>query len=74
MMETTVSYFYISLYILSIQSLAFRLPHVRIFGTNHCGELRRTSFKCRKIFQDILCRRDYAEKVVARFADQIQSE
>ena len=26
------------------------------------------------LFQDVLCRRDYAERVVASFANQIQSE
>ena len=47
---------------------------MRILGTNHSGELRRTSFKRRELFQDVLCRRDYAERVVASFANQIQSE
>ena len=42
--------------------------------TNHCGELRRTAFKRRELFQDVLCRRDYAERVLASFANQIQSE
>ena len=41
---------------------------------NHCGELRRTAFKRRELFQDVLCRRDYAERVVASFANQIRSE
>ena len=54
--------------------LAFHLPHVRILGTNHCGEIRHTAFKRREWFQDVLCRSDYAERVVARFANQIQSE
>ena len=50
------------------------MPHVRILGTNHCGELRRTAFKRRELFQDVLCRRDYAERVLASFSNQIQSE
>ena len=54
--------------------MAFHLPHVRILGTNHCGELLRTAFKRRELFQDVLCRRDYAERVLASFANQIQSE
>ena len=41
------------------------MPHLRILGTNHCGEFRRTAFKRRELFQDVLCRRDYAERVVA---------
>ena len=36
--------------------------------------MRRTAFKQRELFQDILCRRDYAERVVASFTHQIQSE
>ena len=47
---------------------------MRILGTNHCGEMQRTAFKRHDFFQDVLCRRDYAERVVASFANQIQSE
>ena len=74
MLETTIYDFHNSFYIPAIQKLAFHLPHVRILGTNHCGELRRTAFKRRELFQDVLCRRDYAERVIASFANQIQSE
>ena len=74
MMETTISDFNTSFYIPAIHKLAFHLPHVRILGTNHCGELQRTTFKRRELFQDVLCRRDYAERVVASFSNQIQSE
>ena len=54
--------------------LAFCLPYVRILGTNHCGKIRRTAFKQRELFQDVLCCRDYAERVVASFANKIQPE
>ena len=74
MMETTISNFHTSFYILAIQKLAFHLPHVRILGTNHCGEMRCKAFKRCELFQDVLCRRDYAERVVASFDNQIQSE
>ena len=74
MMETTISDFRTSFYIPSIQNLAFHLPHVRILGTNHCGEIRRTAFKRRGLFQNVLCRRDYADRVAARFDNQIQYE
>ena len=69
MMETTISGFYTSFYIPAIQKLAFHLPHVRILGTNHCGELRQTAFKRRELFQDVICRRAYVERVVASFAN-----
>ena len=36
--------------------------------------MRRKAFKRRELFQDVLCRRDYAERVVASFANQIKSE
>ena len=36
--------------------------------------MRRTDFKRRELFQDVLCRRDYSERVVASFANQIKSE
>ena len=74
MMETTISGFHTSFYIPSIQKLDFRLPHVRILGTNHCGEMQRTAFKRRELFQDVLCCRDYAERLVASFDNKIQSE
>ena len=50
-----------------MQKLDFCLPHVRILGTNHCGEMQRTAFKGRELFQDVLYRLDYAERVVASF-------
>ena len=74
MMETTISYFHTSFYIPAIPKLAFHLPHVRILGTNHYGEMRRTAFKQHKLFQDVLCCRYYAKRVVASFANQIKSE
>ena len=74
MMETTISDLHTSFYIPVIQKLAFHLPHMHILGTNHCGELQRTAFKQRELIQDVLCRRDYAERLVASFAYQIQSK
>ena len=74
MTETTISDFHTSFYIPAIQKLASHLPHVRILGTNHYGEMRRTAFKQRELFQDVLCCRGYSERVVASFANQIQSE
>ena len=74
MMETKISDFLTSFYIPAIQKLAFHLPHVRILGKYYCGAMRRTAFKRYDLFQYDLCRRCYAERVVARFANQIQSE
>ena len=74
MMETTISGFHTIFYIPAIQKLTFRLPHVRILGTNHCGAMRLTAFKQRELFQDVLCCCDYAEMLVSSFAHQIQSE
>ena len=74
MMETTISNFHAIFYILSIQKLVFHIPHVEILGTNHCGDSSRTEFKCHESFQDVLCFRDYAERLVASFSHQRQSE
>ena len=71
-METTIYDFHTSFYIPEIQKLAFRIPYVQILGTNHCGDSRRTAFKRRESFQDVLCRRDYVEMSVASFSHQIQ--
>ena len=73
-METTISDFHTIFYIPAIPKLAFHLQHVRILGTNNCGELQRTAFKQCELFQDVMCRRDYADRVVASFSNQIQSE
>ena len=73
MMETTIFDFRTSLYIPSIQKMAFHLPHVRILGTNHCSAMRLTAFKRRELYQDVLCRHDYAERVVASFSHKIKS-
>ena len=61
MTETTIYDFHTRLYIPSIQNLAFHLPHVRILGTNHFGEMRRTAFKRGELFQDVIFSCDYAE-------------
>ena len=73
-METTISNFHRSFSIPEIQKLAFHITHVKILGTNHCGDSLRTAFKRCKSFQDVLCRREYAERVVGSFDNQIQSE
>ena len=72
-METTIYDFHTILYILAIQKLALHLPYVRILSTNHCGEMRCIAFKRRGLFQDVLCRRDYAERLVASVDNQIKS-
>ena len=40
----------------------------------HYGDSRRTASKLHESFQDVLCCRDQAERVVASFAHQVQSE
>ena len=71
MRETTISDFNTSFYIPDIQKIAFCLPHVHILGKNHCGAMRHTAFKRRELSQYVLCCRDYAERVVASFANII---
>ena len=74
MMETNISNFHTSFNISAIQKLAFHILHLQILGTNRCDDSRRTAFKRRETFQDVLCCRDYAQMVVAIFPNQIQSE
>ena len=74
MIETEIYDFHTRYYIPAIQKLAFLLPHVCILGKNHCGEMRCTAFKRCESFQDVLCRLDYSERVVANFTNKIQSE
>ena len=74
MIETYIDNFHTSFYITEIKNLAFHLPHVRILGTNNCGNTRREALKRRRENQDMLCHCDYAEIVVASYSHQIQSE
>ena len=74
MTEKKISNFHTSFYIPKIQKLVFHIPHVQILGTNHCDKSCWTAFKLRESFQDALCCRDYAERLVASFPHQIQSE
>ena len=70
-METTIFDFHTSFYILAIQKLAFHLPPVHKLGEKYCGKMRRTDFKQRELFQDLLYHRDYDERVVAIFSHKI---
>ena len=72
-METKISDLHIRYYIPAIQELDFHLPHVRILGTNQCGEIQQKAFKGRELFQNFICCLDYAERVVSIFANKVQS-
>ena len=74
MMETKISGFHTSFYIPAIHKFAFHIPPVCIIGTNHRGKMRHTAFKRHELFQDVLCRRDYSDRVVAKFSNKTQSE
>ena len=74
MMNTNISNFQTIFYIPAIQKLQFHIPHVQILGKNHCGDSLQTAFKRSELFQCMLCRRDYSERVVASFTHKIQSE
>ena len=74
MMETKYMIFVpVSIY-KPYKRFAFHITNVWILGKNHFSELRRTAFKHRELFQYVLCRRDYTERVVASFSHQIKSE
>ena len=62
-----------ALYLMSVISQTYSLIIDRgISAPGHGKEV--VAFKRRELFQDVLCRRDYAERVVASFANKIQSE
>ena len=73
-MDTTISDLHTSFYITAIQKLAIHTPHVRILSTNNCVEMICIAFKRHELFQDVICRRDYSERIVASFSNQIQSQ
>ena len=73
-MESSTVDFHQDFQISVIQKLAFHIPHVFIIEKNHCGNMCQEAFTSCSDFQDVLCRCDYAERVVASFAHQIRSE
>ena len=73
MMHIKIYNFHTSFYITEIQKLAFKIPHVQILSTSYCDDYHQTAFKLRKSFQDMLCCRNYAERLVASFTHKIQS-
>ena len=50
------------------------MSRVHILGTHNCGKERFESFKRRIKQHGLLCWRDYSERILSRFAHQIQSE
>ena len=68
MMQTNITNFHTSFHIPAINKLAFHIPHVKILGTNHCGDSRQTSFKHCEYYQDMLCFHHCSERVVAIFS------
>ena len=73
LLETPITEFHEKLYIPAIQKLAFRLTHVRILGTHHCGKELCEAFKRRGNLHDVLCRSDYKDWLVSSVDHQIQS-
>ena len=74
LIEKSITQFHEKFYIPEIQKLAFHLPHVRILGNLHCDKERHDEYKRRRNLYDVLYRRDYADRVVYSFTNQIQSE
>ena len=56
-METSIVDFNQKFYMPAIQKLALHVTHVHILGTHNFGNT----------FSYVLCRRDYAERVLASF-------
>ena len=73
LMNTSIKEFHEEHYRPAIRKLAHHLPHVKILGSNHCAKIRQEAMKRRSKFRDAIARRDYAERLVAKFMNQIQS-
>ena len=72
MMDSSMVEFHQYIYFPEIQNLAFHLPFLINLGTRHCGITLQVAFNCCSDFQDLLCRRDYSERIIARLAHQIE--
>ena len=73
-METSISDLYENFYSPEIQNLVFHLPQVQILGTQHYSKGHCEAFEHRGYFHDVMFWRDYEERVVSSFENQIQSE
>ena len=56
-----------------MQEVALHWPQVNIIGTHNCDNTCQEAVKLHSDYQNVLCHQDYAERVVAIFAYQIQS-
>ena len=74
MMEKSIVDFHQKFYIPAIYKLSLNLPHVKIILNNHCGNTLIEAFMCHSTYQYVFWHRYYAERVVASFTQQIQSE
>ena len=76
MMKTSIADFLRSFHNPEIIFLEVHLPHVKVQGTNNCGNIHNGSFKDRIENKDVLCCHDYDknERVVVSFVHQIQSD
>ena len=52
----------------AINELAFRLPHINILETNHCGKTRHEAFERRHILMGVTSCRDYMVRILYNFA------
>jgi len=55
-----------------IEKVAFHLPHVIMLSKNYCGKMRKDLLLTRP--NDIVTRRDYAERLAGKFNMEIQSQ
>ena len=68
MTEIYINDFNKNFYIPEIKNPEFHLPPARILGYNHCVDTLCKEFKRRRRNQDVFCRYDYAERVLASFS------
>ena len=58
----------------AIEKLAYHSAHVKILGTTHIGLTRRETLSMRHEKKDIKVQHDFADRLVAAFLTEIQSE
>ena len=73
-MKTSIVDLHQLFYIPAIQKLALNLIQVHIIRTHQCGNLYLEVFKYCADFHNVLCNKDYPERVAASFGHQIKSE
>jgi hypothetical protein len=72
LLERTIGTFFSDHYLPTLERYAYHLPHVSILSKNHSAKMRQEMFQ--RLPWSVLTRRDYADRLTAKFNLEAQSD